>query len=71
MGGSLGPVLGSAVIGGIFKLEERGGAVRVCFAASRLLFTVFGCLDLISTPQIGLFGSILNRLPAGTFFKKM
>ena len=37
-GGSLGPVLGAAVIGDIFKLEERGGAMGVCFAASQLLF---------------------------------
>ena len=36
MGGSLGPVLGAAVIGDIFKLEERGGAMGVCFAASKL-----------------------------------
>jgi MFS family permease len=38
MGGSLGPVLGAAVIGDIFKLEERGGAMGVCCAASKLLF---------------------------------
>ena len=36
MGGSLGPVLGAAVIGDIFKLEERGSAMGVCFAASKL-----------------------------------
>ena len=36
-GGSLGPALGAAVIGDIFKLEERGGAMGVCFAASELL----------------------------------
>ena len=47
MGGSLGPALGAAVIGDIFKLEERGGAMGVCFAASKLLFMIFGCLDLI------------------------
>ena len=35
MGSSLGPVFGAAVIGDIFKLEERGGATGVCFAASR------------------------------------
>ena len=34
MGGSLGPSLGAAVIGDIFKLEERGGAMGICFAAS-------------------------------------
>ena len=33
MGNSLGPALGAAVIGDIFKLEERGGAMGVCFAA--------------------------------------
>ena len=38
MGGSLGPVLGAAIIGDIYKLEERGGAMGVCFAASKLLF---------------------------------
>jgi hypothetical protein len=48
MGGSLGPVIGAAVIGDIYKLEERGGAMGVCFAASELLFIIFGCLDLIS-----------------------
>ena len=37
-GGSLGPVLDAAVIGDIFKLEERGGAMGVFFAASQLLF---------------------------------
>jgi hypothetical protein len=36
MGGSLGSLLGAAVIGDIFKLEERGGAMGVCFAASKL-----------------------------------
>jgi hypothetical protein len=44
MGGSLGPALGAAVIGDIFKLEGRGGAMGVCFAASKLLFMIFGCL---------------------------
>ena len=48
MASSLGPSLGAAVIGDIFKLEERGGATGVCFAASKLLFLTFGCLDLIS-----------------------
>jgi MFS family permease len=48
VGGSLSPALGAAVIGDIFKLEERGGAIGVCFAASKLLFMIFGCLDLIS-----------------------
>ena len=48
MGGSLGPVLGAAVIGDIFKLEERGGAMGVCLAASKLLFMIVECLDLIS-----------------------
>jgi MFS family permease len=43
-GGSLGPAVGAAVIGDIFKLEERGGAMGVCFAASNLLFMIFGCL---------------------------
>ena len=47
MGSSLGPALGAAVIGDIFKLEERGGAMGVCLAASKLLFMIFGCLDLI------------------------
>ena len=36
MGGSLGPAIGAAVIGDIFRLEERGGAMGVCFAASNL-----------------------------------
>ena len=48
MGGSLGPVLGAAVIGDIFKVEERGGAMGACCAASNVLFTIIGYLDLIS-----------------------
>ena len=48
MGASLGPVLGAAVIGDIFRLEERGGAMGVCFAASRLIFIIFGRHKLIS-----------------------
>ena len=48
MGGSLGPAIGAAVIGDIFKLEERGGAMGICFAVSKLLFVDFGCLDMIS-----------------------
>ena len=68
MGGSLGPVLGAAVIGDIFKVEERGGAMGACCAASNVLFTIIGYLDLISIDQIGLFGSILTPYPAGTFF---
>ena len=35
IGGSLSPAIGAAVIGDIFKLEERGGAMGVCFAASK------------------------------------
>ena len=35
MGSSLGPAIGAAVIGDIFKLEERGGATGVCLAASK------------------------------------
>ena len=42
MGSSLGPSIGAAVIGDIFKLEERGGAAGVCFSASKLLFMIFG-----------------------------
>ena len=38
MGGSLGPSIAAAVIGDIYKLEERGGALGICFAASKLLF---------------------------------
>jgi MFS family permease len=41
MGASLGPSLGAAVIGDIFKLEERGGAMGICFAASKLSFMIF------------------------------
>ena len=32
MGASIGPVIGAAVIGDIFKLEERGRATGVSFA---------------------------------------
>ena len=35
MGASLGPVLGAAVIGDIFKLEERGRAMGIFFAVSQ------------------------------------
>ena len=38
MGSALGPSLGAAVIGDIFKLEERGRATGLCCAASKLLF---------------------------------
>lgn len=37
MGASLGPVIGAAVIGDIYKLEERGGAMGVFFAVSKPL----------------------------------
>ena len=40
MGSALGPALGAAVVGDIFKLEERGGATGVCFAASKHLFII-------------------------------
>ena len=46
MGASLGPVLGAAVIGDIFKLEERGRAMGVFFAVSQVLSTIWR-LDLI------------------------
>ena len=35
MGASLGPVIGAAVIGDIFKLEERGSAMGIFFAVSK------------------------------------
>ena len=35
IGASLGPVIGAAVIGDIFKLEERGSAMGVFFAVSK------------------------------------
>ena len=34
MGASLGPVIGAAVIGDIFKLEERGSALGILFAVT-------------------------------------
>ena len=37
MGASLGPVIGAPVIGDIFKLEERGSAMGIFFAVSKLL----------------------------------
>ena len=37
MGGSPGAILGAGVIGDIFRLEERGSAMGVFFAASQLL----------------------------------
>ena len=40
MGASLGPVIGAAVIGDIFKLEERGSAMGVSFAVGKLLSTI-------------------------------
>ena len=36
MGASLGPIIGAAVIGDIYRLEERGSAMGVFFAASQL-----------------------------------
>ena len=35
MGASIGPVIGAAVIGDIYKLEERGRAVGVSFAVGK------------------------------------
>ena len=35
MGTSIGPVIGAAVIGDIYKLEERGRAVGVSFAVGK------------------------------------
>jgi MFS family permease len=35
MGASIGPVIGAAVIGDIFKLEERGRAMGVSFAVGK------------------------------------
>ena len=37
IGASLGPVIGAAVIGDIFKLEERGNAMGIFFAVSYLM----------------------------------
>ena len=37
MGASLGPVMGAAVIGDIFRLEERGNAMGIFFAVSNKL----------------------------------
>ena len=37
MGASLGPVIGAAVIGDIFELEERGNAMGIFFAVSYLM----------------------------------
>ena len=47
MGASLGPVISAAVIGDIFKLEERGSAMGVSFAVGKL-FSTIRHLDLIS-----------------------
>jgi MFS family permease len=35
MGASIGPVIGAAVIGDIFKLEERGRAMGISFAIGK------------------------------------
>ena len=37
MGASIGPVIGAAVIGDIYKLEERGSAMGLFFAVSKSL----------------------------------
>ena len=47
MGASLGPVIGAAVIGDVFKLEERGRAVGISFAVGKIL-SMIPRLDLIS-----------------------
>ena len=44
MGSSLGLELGAAIIGNIFKVEERGSTMGVCFAASKLLLIISGYL---------------------------
>ena len=48
MGASLGPVIGAAVIGDVFKLEERGRAMGISFAVAKLL-SMIPRLDPIST----------------------
>ena len=45
IGGSPGSVLGAGVIGDIFKLEERGRAMGVFFAVSKLLFILASLPD--------------------------
>ena len=37
MGASIGPVIGAAVIGDVFRLEERGRAIGVSFAVGKSL----------------------------------
>ena len=41
IGASIGPVIGAAVIGDIFKLEERGGAMGVSFSVGDFLIFLF------------------------------
>ena len=52
IGASLGPVIGAAVIGDIYKLEERGSAMGIFFAVCKLfihewsdILTYFNRLD--------------------------
>ena len=40
MDASLGPVIGAAVVGDIFKLEERGSAKGVSFTVGKILSTI-------------------------------
>ena len=40
MSASIGPVIGAAVIGDIFNLEERGRAIGISFAVGKLLFMI-------------------------------
>ena len=51
MGASPGSVLGAGVIGDIFKLEERGRAMGVFFAVSKL-FSVLASLS--DSDRLGL-----------------
>ena len=45
MGASPGSVLGAGVIGDIYKLEERGRAMGIFFAASTLLSILASLAD--------------------------
>ena len=50
MGASLGPVIGAAVIGDIYKLEERGNAMGIFFVVSKtfIIYNPTSLTDFLS-----------------------
>jgi hypothetical protein len=72
MGASPGPALGAGVIGDIFKLEERGRAMGVFFAVSKLssilILTFLPYFDSLDMPVWNNYRSFCWRYVLTFFF---